>query len=249
MISEIKAEFKKVFTIRSTYIILALMLALVIFFGFYVGGWHSNKVDLLNPFRIYDIAKQAINFLSIFPALIGLLLFTHEFRYNLTSYSLTLSNDRSKVLLAKVLVVSLVALVSTAIIGSLSPLLSEWGIHANHLTLAHQTFYFSALAWKGLVYGWGYAMAGLVIAVLIRNQIGAIVTLFIVPGTVEGLLSLLLKNNTVYLPFSALHRMLGAGIGVGQTSLSAVDAMLVFFGYLIISWGIGWILFLKRDAS
>lgn len=249
MITQIRAEFKKLFTVRSTYVLLGVMLVLLIFFTFYVSGWHSSPADLKNPHRLFEEAQQAISFLSIFTALIGLLLFTHEFRYNTVSYSLTLSNNRSRVLAAKVLAVSLLALTVTAIIAVLAPLVALLGIQANHLKLVHQSFDVGGMAWRGLIFGWGYAMAGLVIAVLIRNQIGSIVTLFIVPGTVEGILSIWLKGNTVYLPFSALHSMLGVGVGVAGTNITHFHAMLVFLGYLVVAWAIGWTLFLKRDAS
>jgi ABC-2 type transport system permease protein len=249
MISELKAEFRKVFSLRSTYIIFGLMIILIVFFGFYVGGWHSDKLDLLDPHRLFRIAQQSISFLSIFTALIGLLLFTHEFRYNTIAYSLSLSNSRSKVLAAKIIVITILAIIITTIIAVAAPLLASWGIHANHLKLAPQEFYYTALAWRGLVFGWGYAMAGLAIAALIRNQIGAIIALFIIPDTVEGLLSILLKSNTVYLPFSALHSMLGVGMDVSNGHITPLHAMYVFLGYLAAGWIIAWYLFLKRDAS
>jgi ABC-2 type transport system permease protein len=248
MLNELKAEFKKVFSVRSTYIIFGLMLALLIFFGFYVGGWHTDKLDLLDPTRLYRITQQSITFLAIFPALIALLLFTHEFRYNTISYSLTLSNNRSKVLASKIIVISIVAVIATAVVGLLSPLLANWGIHANHLKLIPQHYYYLSITWKGLVYGWGYAMAGLVIAALIRNQIGALITLFVVPDTVEGLLGIWLKNNIVYLPFSALHTMLGVDMNGTTSPITPFGAMLVFLGYLAFGWIIAWYLFLKKDA-
>ena len=249
MLNELKAEFQKTFTIRSTYIIFGLMLALVLFFGFYVGGWHSSKIDLLNPLRLYMMARQAISFLSVFTAIIAVLLFTHEFRYNTAAYTLTLSNSRHKVLLAKVVVISLVALLVTAVIGSLTPLLADWGIHAHHLQLAHQHFYYLDLLWKGLAYGWGYALAGFVIAALIRNQIGAIVALLLIPSTVEGLLSIWLKNNTDYLPFTALHTMLGAGNNEATSSLQPVHALYVFLGYLVVTGTVAWVMFERHDAN
>ena len=249
MIPEIKAEFKKVFTIRSTYIIIAITIALSIFFGFYIGGWHSDKLQLLDPLRIYGIAQQTINFLAIFPALIGLLLFTHEFRYNTVAYSLTLSNNRSKVFAAKLIVISVISLVSAAILLTISPLLADWGIRAHGLNLIHQSFFFRDIIWKGLAYGWMYALAGFVIAALIRNQIGAIVVLFIVPGTVERLLGLLLNNNVVYLPFSAFHAMLGADLGGGiKSTISPISALYVSLGYIVFSLALSWVLFVKRDT-
>lgn len=249
MINELKAEFKKALTIRSTYILLGLMLVLLIFVGFYVTGWHSAQIDLLNHLRLYMITQQAISFLSVFSALIAVLLFTHEFRYNTIAYTLSLSNSRNKVLLAKLILVGALALFTTAVIGVFAPLLASWGIHANHLHLVSQHFYYSALLWRGLVYGIGYTLAGFIIAALIRNQIGAVVTLLLVPTTVEGLLSLWLKNNTDYLPFSALHTMLGAGMDVQKASLQPINAMYVFLGYLIVSGSVAWILFLRHDAN
>ena len=249
MTKEIRAELRKVFSVRSTYALLGLSLFLLGLLGFYVAGWHTDKGELANPDRLYMIAQQAINGLAIFPAIVGVLLFTHEFRYNTISYSLTLSNNRSKVLAAKVIVVSLLAIVTTLFIAAAAPLLAKLAMNINNLHLVHQHFYYGSLLWKGLVFGWGMAMAGLVFAALIRNQIGAIVSLFIVPNTVEGLLSIWLKKNTVYLPFSALHQMLGAGDSVNGATLSPFHAMLVFLAYLVVAWAIAWYLFIKRDAA
>ena len=249
MINELKAEFKKTLTIRSTYILLGLMFGLLVFVGFYVAGWHSAPIDLANHLRLYMVTQQAISFLSVFSALIAVLLFTHEFRYNTIAYTLTLSNSRNRVLLAKIILVSVLALFTTAVVGVFAPLLASWGMHANHLHLVSQHFYYSSLLWKGLVYGLGYTLAGFVIAALIRNQIGAVVTLLLVPSTVEGLLSLWLKNNTDYLPFSALHTMLGAGMDVQKSSLRPINAMYVFLGYLVVGGIVAWVLFLRRDAS
>jgi ABC-type transport system involved in multi-copper enzyme maturation permease subunit len=243
------AEFRKVFTIRSTYIIFAIMLALLVLLGFYVGGWHTNKIDLLDPTHLFNVDLQAINALAIFPALIGVLLFTHEFRYDMSAYTISLSNNRNKVFLAKLLVISVLSLAVTAIVGLLAPLLTKLGMNVNHVHLVYQHFYYGAIIWRGLMFGWGMSMAGLVIAAIIRNQIGAIVTLFIVPDTVEGLLSIWLKKNTVYLPFSALHQTLGAGINVANASLSHAHAMLVFLAYLFVSLTLAWLLFNKRDIA
>lgn len=247
MTNAVRAESRKLFSVRSTYVIFGLVLCIVVLLSFYAGGWQAQKTDVLNPLRLFAIDQRVINFIAVFPAIIGLLLFTHEFRYGTIAYSLTFSNRRSKVLAAKVLVVSALAIVVTAIVLVVTPLLVRLGMTAHHLHLIHQNFAIGSLAWRGLVYGWGYAMAGLVIAVLVRNQIGAIVTLLIFPGTIEGLLGLWLKNNAVYLPFTALQTMLGSD-SVSGASLTPVRAMLVFLGYLAVAWSVAWYLFNKRDA-
>jgi len=52
-----------------------------------------------------------------------------------------------------------------------------------------------SLLWRSVFFTWGYAMAGLLIALLIRSQVGAIASLFLIPSTVETLLGLLLKKK------------------------------------------------------
>lgn len=249
MMSNLKAELRKVFSVRSTYVILLIVLALEILFAFYVSGWRINAHDLHNPNTLSGDVTSAVSTVSIFVALIATLLVTHEYRYNTIMYSLTLSKSRSRVLLAKILVISVFAIIFTLVVGILSPLLSELGAHAHHLKFAPQTLHYGTLLWRSLFYGWGYGMAGLLIAALIRNQIGAIVTLFIAPDTIEGVLSLLLKQHTVYLPFSALHTVIGQGMGNYLNAITPVHAAMVFMVYLIVGWLVAFILFVRRDAN
>ncbi len=249
MITNLKAEFRKVFSVRSTYVILAFVFILEIIFAFYSSGWRIDAYDLHNPNTLANDITMAVSAVSIFVALIAALLMTHEYRYNTIMYSLTLSKSRTRVLVAKILVISAIAVVFTIVVGALSPLLSVLGAHANHLKFAPQTLHYGTLLWRSLFFGWGYAMAGLLIAALIRNQIGAIVTLFIAPDTIEGLLSIALKKDTVYLPFSALHTVIGQGMGDYLHAITPLHAAEVFMVYLVLGWIIAWILFVRRDAN
>jgi ABC-type transport system involved in multi-copper enzyme maturation permease subunit len=248
MIPTLKAEFRKLLSVRSTYYMLGFVLLIAVFFAFYASGWKLDKTDLLNPNTLSGDVTSAISVVSIIVALIAVLLMSHEYRYNTIMYTLTSSNSRGKVLLAKILAVSCFSVVFTLCIGALSPLLSLLGIHAHHLKLVPQTIHYGSLVWQSLFYGWGYAMAGLVIATLVRNLVGAIVTLLIVPGTVESLLGLLLKKNTVYLPFTALDKVIGQGMNYNK-AITPLHAALVFSGYLIVAWAVAWTLFLRRDAN
>lgn len=249
MMTNLKAEFRKVFSVRSTYIILTFVLILEFIFAFYASGYRVDAHDLHNPATLANDVTSAVSAVSVFVALIATLLMTHEYRYNTIMYSLTLSKSRTRVLLAKILVVSGVAVVFTLLVGLLSALLSILGADVHHLTFAPQTLHFGTLLWHSLFFGWGYAMAGLLIAALIRNQIGAIVTLFLAPDTIEGLLSLLLKKHTVYLPFSALHTVIGQGTGDYLHAITPAHAAEVVMVYLVGGWIIAWILFVRRDAN
>jgi ABC-2 type transport system permease protein len=248
MISTLKSEFRKLLTVRSTYIITVLVLALVAFIASYVEGWRLGPKDLHNPGELASDVFGALT-LSVFGAVIAILLMTHEYRYNTIMYTLTGSNSRSKVLLSKIIVISVYALFLTAVIALLSPTASYLGIHAHGHTLAPQTLHVGNLAWRSLFYGWSYGMIGLLLAALIRIQVGAIVALFVIPSAIEGLLSQLLKHNAIYLPFTALTEIIGnTGFNSGKP-LSPSRAAIVLAIYLVVGWIVAWVLFLKRDAN
>jgi ABC-type transport system involved in multi-copper enzyme maturation permease subunit len=246
----LKAEFKKLLTVRSTYFILLIVLMIVVFFSFYINGWRINNIDLHDPFTLTNDITGAIRFVSFFGGFSAIFLITHEYRYNTIMYSLTSVNKRSKVLLSKIIVITVYALLFTLFFSSLAPLLSNWAIHLHHLKLVPQSIYYKTLFWHVLFYGWGYIMAGAVIAALIRNQVAALITYLVAPGTIEVLLYLWIKNDVVYLPFTALQIVLTGHpdqrVTVGITPFHAV---LVFMGYLLVSWAVAWVLFLRRDAN
>lgn len=244
MAPALKSEFRKFVTVRSTYILVGLTFAIVSLFDFYVSGWRANKADLLNPHLL--AGNAAVMFAPIILGLAVILQLTHEYRYGTINYSLTDSNSRVKLLLAKTLVASALGLLFTAVFGVLGPLLITFGIHAHGLTLVHQTFPYATLVWRDLFFGWGVIMAGFVIAALIRNQIGAIVTFLIVPTTIENLLGLLLKKDVVYLPFSALNAVIGQEDY--PHSITSTHAAMVASAYLVTGWLVACVLFVRRDA-
>lgn len=245
----LKAEFRKLLTVRSTYIITGFVVLLVTFIAFYVEGWRLNTAALHDPTQLASAVTGALN-ITIFGAIVAVLLMTHEYRYNTIMYTLTSSNSRSKVLFSKFIAISAYALFLSVLIGALSPVLVYLGVHAHGHSLAPQTLHYGDLIWRSLFYGWGYSIAGLLLAVLLRNQVATIAALFIIPGLGEQLLSLLLKHNTVYLPFSALAQVIRAGTeNPSNGHLSPGKAAIVYCIYLVVGWFIAWILFLKRDAN
>ena len=249
MTSALKAEFRKVWTIRSTYFILGFVLLIAIFFGFYASGWRIDAGALHDPRTLALDTTSAISAVSVFASLIGVLLVTHEYRYNTIMYTLTASNSRSKVLLAKVLVISGFAIVFAVCLAVLAPVLSVLGIHAHHLKLVPQTLHYGNLLWRSLFFCWGYAMAGLIIASLIRSQVGAIVVLFIAPSDRRRSgARLAAQENVVYLPFSSLSTVIGQGMNFNN-SITPERGALVFTGYLVVFGAVAWILFLRRDAN
>lgn len=253
MMNSIRSELRKLFTIRSTYLISAIALLFVIFYAFIIEGLRVNPQSLADPNRLASEPLGAISFVSLIVSLVGLLLITHEYRYSTIMYTLTASRSRTRTLLAKVIVVSGYALVMSVLVVVLAPLMSYLGAHITGHTLVHQVIPVWDLLWRCLLYGWGFAMAALLFGALIRSQVGAIIALFVLPGTAETLLGLLLKHNTVYLPFTALNQVVANQAtrqGPIQTGhLTPGKGALVFGAYLVVGWLVAWILFLRRDAN
>lgn len=249
MIPAIKAEFRKLLSVRSTYVFVGVAALFVIFFAGYIEGWRLSGAELQDP-GLYtsDIVGALTSLPMIFGAMVAILLMTHEYRYNTIMYTLTSANRRTKVLVAKFVVILVFGLLMTAFIAALSPFMSYVGVHLHGNTLVAQDVDYGSIVWRALFNGTGFVMAALLLAVLIRSQVGAIVSLFAIP-IVEQLLSLLLKHNAVYLPFMSLNSVLTNSGVPGSTAISYGNAALVFTGYLAAGWLVAWILFLKRDAN
>jgi hypothetical protein len=161
-------------------------------------------------------------------------------------YTLTASNSRSKVLFAKILTISTFGIVFALVVSTFTPVLDYLGIHAHGHTLVPQVLNYGNLLWRSLYFGWGIATTGLLLATLIRNQVGAIVVLFLVQTVESGLLSPVLKGNSVYLPFMSLDEVL---MPAQHGTITHAHAAMVFSVYLVVGWLVAWTLFLRRDAN
>lgn len=246
MMSAIRGEFRKIFSIRSTYLFILFGIAMTLLFAFYGEGLkYKGPTD--NPLQLQNEIINAVNALSLFVALIGVLLVTHEYRYNTIMYTLTTSNSRTKTLFAKLIAVTCVTLLLTLFYATLSPLLAALGLQISGTHLVHQVFYFRDIWWRVLLYGWGYTMYGLILAVTIRNQIGAIVALFLTQATVEPLIGLVFKSAQEYMPFFAINKLLS--IQVDGPPVSYAKPATTVAVYIVVGWILSWILFVKRDAN
>jgi ABC-type transport system involved in multi-copper enzyme maturation permease subunit len=263
MMPTLRAEFKKLISIRSTYFWLVLSLLVVGIFTIYAEGF-KNSVNLAaGPDKGSLFMASTIDhlapFIGLFGGIIILLLMTHEYRYNTIIYTLTLSRSRSAVFLAKTLIAVIFTFVYAALMTIIGLAMIRLGLHLAHHALPHQDINYLTYLAKSVFFSVGYAMAAFVIAALIRNQVGSLATLLIFPGTIEGLLTLILKSNAVYLPFTALTQVVQAP-NIKHTvvahpardfttgSLTPGKGAMVFLCYLAASWLIAWYLFLRRDA-
>ena len=244
MITALKAEFRKLLSVRSSYILLLITLALGGFISYWVLGYKAEG-GAIGDFYLQDSIFRMLSGLSVFAGIAGILLMTHEYRYNTIYYALTAARSRTKILLAKITVVAVYAVVFAALLALFSVLMTMLGLHIGHHTLTAQHFQWGEIAWRSLAYIGGVTLFGLLFAVLVRNQIGTIVLYLFMPGTIEPLAGLVLKSKVAYLPFTALGNIMVQK----PDYLSHGKSALVALVWLAVGWIIAWLLFLKRDAN
>ncbi len=248
MIADIKAEFRKLLTVRSTYVITAICLAFTILIAFYALGYRLTAVEASGSNALADSPHAVIQFVGLLLGLVGILMITHEYRYNTIMYTLTAARRRWQTLASKIIVITTFAVVVGAAITIISPYLTKFGVNLRGTQLAPQDLPLGTIVLKSMLYCWGCAMFGAIIATLIRVQAGAIVIYLLMPLLVENILVLLLKDNTKYLPFTALSHVVRDG-PVSAGALSYTQTVLVVLSYIVVGWLVTLVLFNKRDAN
>lgn len=249
MFAALKSEFRKLYTVRSTYILVAASIILAALFAFYVEGYKGEN-GILQSNTLQNAILNAATFLAIFGgAILATLLATHEYRYTTIMYTLTSLNSRSKALFAKLIAITGHAIIFT-IVGTVIAVAAMYiGLGVKHYSLIHQNVAWFSVIWRSLFYVWAYSTAGLLLGFLTRQVVGAIVIILLFPGTVEQLLTLIVKGNAKYLPFTALGHVADSTVSASGTTLSYVQSAGVFGIYLAVALVVTWILFLRRDAN
>lgn len=244
MFATIKAEFRKLFTVRSTYFTLLFAFLLVGFVSFYAMGYKS--APRIGADGIQSAVFNVIPVMQVFLGIIAILLIAHEYRYNTIMHTLTASNSRLKVMLAKMIVMSglatVVTLVSIAYIAGLLVL----GVHMSGHQMASQVIDVPAVLWKTLVFTITGTLAGLVIGFLARSVVVATTIYFLIPSMIEPILNSLLKVSSNYLPFMVQSQILNSG---PPKAFSPVASAGMFVAYLLAAWVIASVLFVRRDAN
>ena len=264
MTPAIRSEFKKLLSIRSTYGWVLAALVFLLIGAFYADGYKDSANIMAGADKgtlfIAGTLAHLPNVIALFGGLIAILHITHEYRYNTIIYTITASNSRTKVILSKIITVFCFTFVYSILFTAIAVGLIYAGAALAGHTIPHQDINYVAFFGKTLFFVEGYALAALLFGTLIRNQVGAIAALLVLPGTLESLLTLVLKKNSVYLPFTALSQVTQPPVLKGVVpahpardivtgSLTPVKGAVVFLCYLVGVWIIGWYLFLKRDAA
>lgn len=251
MVPTLKAEFRKLFTIRSTYVIMFIVFALLVLVFFFFEGYKGNTgsaASTLAPTALQEIVGNAAGMGVLFLAIIAVLFIAHEYRYNMIMYTLTANTRRTKVLLAKIITMTIFGIIFGVVTVVVGIGLYMLGLQLRDASLPPQDFDILAQFGKVAVYYAAYTLVGIFIATLLRSVVGAIALLLLFPTAVEGTLSVVLKENAVYLPFAAMDTIMGASM-IPDSNLTSAGAIGITAIYVSVIGVVTWLLFLRRDAS
>ena len=245
MMSALRSEFRKLITLRSTYVILGLGLLLVILMDGWVNGYkHLEGVGSGFLARIITSTIQGTSFLL---GLLILLQITQEYRHNTIYHTLTLIRRRKTVVFAKAIVASLTMLAGAGVFILVGVACGVAGLAASGEALGAQSITWGDIVAKGAMYIWGAGMFALILGLLLRNQVSAIVMYLFGVNIAEQLLSLLLKSNAGYLPFRALEGVIVQPNIPGL--FSSEKSMVIVLAWIVAGGAAAWFFFERRDAN
>lgn len=245
MMHTLKAEFRKVLTVRSTYFLCAAIAALpVALIGFWVHGYKDVLHAATNPMALTSSLLTCAAVTAVFLSFAVVMLVGHEYRYNGILYSLTAVNHRSKLFFAKLLAAAVFASVVAVIAMIANGALFYLGLQLHNVTPVAQQLDYGMVAGHVAAIILGNVVFAFIIAMLARSLIVAIAAVILLPSTIEQLLVLLLRENTKYLPYTALSNFSDV-----TSKISSTFSLAVVCSYALVFGALAWALFLKRDAN
>jgi ABC-2 type transport system permease protein len=249
MMNQIRSEWIKLRTVRSTWILLFVTVGISLAVGALVGFVRRN--DVLDG---GDTAASLMSgfFLSMFIlGVSAVLLVSSEFRTGTIRATLAAQPNRVRLFASKVIVVALAAL-------AVSVLMSALALAVGRLVLAagESLVTFNGTDWAtvagAIVFFVLFALWGLGLAFIIRHSAGAICALILWPLVGEGILmniitGLLDKRWIMkFMPYTAgSHLFTDADDELG---LTRVTGGLYFAAFVVASLALGLWMFRRRDA-
>ncbi|WP_053206479.1 ABC transporter permease [Jiangella muralis] len=259
MSSALRFEWVRLRTLRSTYWLIGIGLLLTTAIAF--GVAFATRNDLITAEDagiIVTGGAELAPFLAIFLAIIGIFATGHEYRHGTIQPTLTAIPQRTRLLLAKVLMVAITAAVITVVSVAINIGLGSlyW---QNAPDLGAEPL--SEVIPGYVVFVVLYAILGVALGQLFRGVPSALVILLVVPLIVETLIAALslwsaldwLQPALKFLPFSAGARLIATGPydangGPEFDFLGRWESGGVFAAFVAIILAVGWYLFKKRDA-
>ncbi len=240
------AEGRKLRTMLQTWVIAGSGIVLAVFFVVLIlilaTVTPENTETGIPSLETDEGVRTLLNQGSIILALVlvlGTLLITSEYRHQTITSTFLVEPRRARVLTAKFLVAGLVGLVVTGLTGALVVAVALAGLAIVDVSV-RDVGNLVVLPAVGLVIaGVGYALLGMAVGALVRNQIAALVGALVWVSLIDPILSAFLPEVGKYTPGGAASALTNA-VGFNTSGFDA-DAYLpmwagalLLFGYALV---------------
>lgn len=251
MIALLRSEFRKVATIKLWWGMLLgsmAVAALSVIAQIATNGLRNNPAaPLNNPVTQRSVFSSAVSG-YIFSVVVGIILITTEYRHFTSRPTFLIEPRRARVIAAKLLVAAGVGLLYGVACVAVSVAVTVPWLSAKGISIAWAANGLIVVMLGALGAVAIFAVVGVGVGVLFRNQISAVITTLAYLFVVEPLIAVIpiLKEAYPYLPGAAANAL---------TGVSRNQALLLpnwQGGLLLLGWGLlfaalGWVLTVQRD--
>jgi ABC-type transport system involved in multi-copper enzyme maturation permease subunit len=244
MIAQTRAELLKVRSTRTTIGLMLGMVALILLFTLLTGL--LTHADALTTRENQRQLLSLSNLAGVFSALAGVLLVTSEYRYGTIRPTILFNPARSKVVAAKVTAGALAGIAFGVLGEAIGWAIGYAILSGRGITVVLDSGDVLLLVLGGLsgVALWGAIGAGL--GAIIRNQVGAVITLLAWGFVVDNLLFGLVPSLGRFTPTRALDALVGL---TTQHLLSPGAGAIILIAWTAALAAIGLALTTRRDID
>jgi ABC-2 type transport system permease protein len=247
----LRAEWRKVTSIRLSWGMLLGAMALAalgVVAQIASNGVRNNPALPLTAASTQRSIVASASSAYLFAVVIGIILITTEFRHFTSRPTFLIEPRRGRVIVAKMLIAALVGVIygmvcAAAAVAIMVPWFSAKGVTIGWIDNGVLVSLLSAIAVIAI-----FAVVGIGVGVLVRNQIAAVIGALAYLFVVEPLIQIIpvIKDIYPYLPGAAAGALTGAG-RPGVLLLQPWQGGLVLLGWGVLFAGGGWILTIRRD--
>jgi ABC-2 type transport system permease protein len=251
MIHLLRAEWRKVTTTKLWWGMLLGAMALAalgVIAQIASNGVRGNITPPLSSAATQRSIAASASSAYLFSVVVGIILITTEFRHFTSRPTFLIEPRRGLVIVAKLIVAALVGIIYGVACAALTAAIMAPWLGAMGITIhwVENGVFLSMLG--DLVVIAIFAVVGIGVGVLVRNQIAAVIGALVYLFVLEPLIDIIpvVQNVYPYLPGAAA----GAITGASRGNLARLDPLLG--GLLLLGWGLlfaafGWLLTIRRD--
>ena len=244
MIAQIRAELLKIRSTRTTIGLILGMIALILLFTLLTAllSHPSGLASREDQRQLFSLGSLA----GVFSALAGALLVTSEYRYGTIRPTVLFNPARSQVLTAKVIAGALAGIAFGILGEAVGWVIGYVILSARGITIVLSTSDVLLLALGGLggVALWGAIGTGL--GTIIRNQVGAVITLLAWGFVVDNLLFGLVPSVGRFMPTRASDALMGLRV---DHLISPGAGGIILIAWAVVLAAIGIALTARRDIN